>query len=121
MIPTGQFFMKPRSIKMPGHTDNKMMQMQGANNNPLSAMQPEARQNLMKPSDSIAAVLMSRLANMSPEDLKKLDSAITPDVAKVLLMLLPELRRLIEAVENQQQPKKQPKMMKESMGALGSI
>ena len=36
-------------------------------------------------------VLMSRLAEMTKEELSMLDSAITPQMAKVLMKLLPEL------------------------------
>ena len=76
-------------------------------------MPEEAKSRLMQPSDEISAVLMSRLSNMSPEELRSLDSAITPEVARVLMKLLPELRRLIEQVAGQSQ-----KMPREQMGAL---
>ena len=76
-------------------------------------MPEEAKSRLMQPSDEISAVLMSRLSNMSPEELRSLDSAITPEVARVLMKLLPELRRLIEQVSGQSQ-----KMPREQMGAL---
>jgi hypothetical protein len=103
-------------------SQEEMMRMQqGANQNPLSAMPPEARENLMKPSDSIAAVLMSRLANMSPEELKMLDSVITPEVARVLMKLLPELQKLIDAVMQQQGGGQQPMQQGGDMGALGGI
>ena len=76
-------------------------------------MPEEAKARLMQPSDEISAVLMSRLSNMSPEELRSLDSAITPEVARVLMKLLPELRRLIEQVAGQSQ-----QMPREQMGAL---
>ena len=97
---------------MPGHND-----MKGASANPLAAMPAEARGNLMKSSDSIRAVLMSRLANMGPEELRMLDSAITPEVARVLMKLLPELQELIGEIEgmNARQPQRP------QMGALGNM
>ena len=79
-------------------------------------MPEEAKARLMQPSDEISAVLMSRLTNMSPEELRSLDSAITPEVARVLMKLLPELRRLIEQVAGQSQ-----QMPREQMGALGGM
>ena len=85
------------------------------------AMMPEqmpeqAKARLMKPSDEISAVLMARLTNMAPEELRALDSAITPDVARVLMKLLPELRQLIEQVSGGGQ-----QMPQEEMGALGRM
>lgn len=107
---------------MPGHTD-----MKGANMNPLAAMPAEARANLMKSSDGIRAVLMSRLANMGPEELRMLDSAITPEVARVLMKLLPELQELVQAVAGQskgmqrQAAPQQAGGMPRNMGALGNM
>ena len=98
-----------------------MPDMQGANmqagmppeRNMQTGMPPEAKANLMRPSEEMTAVLMARLSNMSEQELKMLDSAITPEVARVLMKLLPELRRLIEQVAGQSQ-----KMPREQMGAL---
>ena len=61
----------------------------------------EAKENLKNPSESIQIVLMSRLAEMTKEELAMLDSAITPQVAKVLMKLLPELEMLINAVQKE--------------------
>lgn len=103
------------------------MKMEGATTNPLAAMPAEARGNLMKSSDSIRAVLLSRLANMSAEELRMLDSAITPSVARILLKLLPELQELVETVAGQQQAmqRQQPApardAMPRDMGALGNM
>ena len=85
------------------------------------AMMPEqmpeqAKARLLQPSDEISAVLMARLTNMAPEELRALDSAITPDVARVLMKLLPELRQLIEQVSGGGQ-----QMPQEEMGALGRM
>ena len=86
----------------------------------------EAKENLKNPSESIQIVLMSRLAEMTKEELSMLDSAITPQVAKVLMKLLPELEMLINAVqkesggEKMEEEKMEDDMPKE-MGALGAM
>jgi len=102
------------------------MRMDGATANPLAAMPAQGRENLMKSSESIRAVLMARLANMGPEELRMLDSAITPEVARVLMKLLPELQELVEAVAGQgaqmQQQRRAPAGgMPREMGALGNM
>ena len=61
---------------------------------------PEAKQNMMKPSPEIGAVIMARLGSMSEEQLDMLDRAITPEAAQALLMILPELGSLIDAIED---------------------
>lgn len=97
------------------------MNMKGANMDPLSAMPAEARENLMKPSDEIRAVLVSRLANMSQEELSMLDQAITPEVAEILMKLLPELQQLVDAVASQrmnQMPQQDPM---DNRGALSAM
>jgi len=115
---------------MPGHSDMKGADMKGASMNPLSAIPAEGRSNLMKSSDSIRAVLMSRLANMAPEELRMLDSAITPEVARVLMKLLPELQELVNAVsqgaqrqgmQRNTQAKQPAGGMPRNMGALGNM
>ena len=63
---------------------------------------PRAVDALMQPSQEIQAVLVSRLSNMSPEDLQMLDTVITPEVARILVRLLPELQELIDMANNQQ-------------------
>lgn len=83
---------------------------------PERGMPEQAKARLMQPSDEISAVLMARLTNMAPEELRALDSAITPDVARVLMKLLPELRQLIEQVSGGGQ-----QMPQEEMGALGGM
>ena len=94
------------------------MNMEGANMDPLSAMDPEARQMMMQADEDIAAVLLARLANMSPEELQSLDSAITPAVASVLMKLLPELGQIIDAVTSEGEMPEQGEMQ---MGALGGM
>ena len=61
-------------------------------------MPPEAKQALSRPSEKMKVVLMSRLAEMSPEELQSLDKVITPEVLDVIMKLLPELGALIEQV-----------------------
>ena len=79
-----------------------MPSMEGANMQ-QEQMPQEAVTRLMQPSEEIGAVLLARLSNMSPEDLRMLDAAITPDVAGVLMKLLPELQEIISQVGGQQQ------------------
>jgi hypothetical protein len=86
----------------------------------------EAKENLKNSSESIQIVLMSRLAEMTKEELAMLDSAITPQVAKVLMKLLPELQMLIDAVQKEGDSEEMPeeKMeedMPKEMGALGAM
>ena len=95
--------------------------------------QEDARQKIMGSSKTVASILMSRLMEMTPEELQMLDKAITPDVAQVLIKLLPELKDLIEAVEQggvgDAMPEDQEMMMDKEedddmpkdMGALGSM
>tara|TARA_R110000796_G_scaffold204725_1_gene320833 strand:- start:3104 stop:3475 length:372 start_codon:yes stop_codon:yes gene_type:complete len=85
-----------------------------------------ARQNIMKPSSQLASVLISRLGAMTEEQLAELDRAISPEAAKALLMLLPELGSILEALVQggkvtppegaRQAPQADPQM-----GALGGM
>tara|TARA_R110002110_G_scaffold365473_1_gene575457 strand:+ start:279 stop:593 length:315 start_codon:yes stop_codon:yes gene_type:complete len=97
------------------------MNMEGANMDPLSAMDPEARQMMMQADEDIAAVLLARLANMSPEELQSLDSAITPAVASVLMKLLPELGQIIDAVNSEGEMPEQGEMPDECSFSLGAL
>ena len=83
----------------------------------MRQLPPEAQQRLMQPSQEIGAVLLARISLMSPEELKTLDEAITPQTARVLMKLLPELEQIIQQVGNQQ-PQPQPQ---QDMGALGGM
>jgi hypothetical protein len=58
----------------------------------------EEMENLLKPDADISATLIARLAAMSDQELSMLDTVITPEVAQVLMKLLPELQALITAV-----------------------
>jgi len=111
---------------LPSMEGANMPSMEGANmprQDLLEGMPPEARGALMEPDEEIEIVLMSRIANMSPEDLALLDRAITPDVAQVLMKVLPELGEIIDKVQGEmQEPMMQEPMMQEPpMGALGGM
>ena len=92
-------------------------------------MKQQATQSLMTPDENIQAVLMSRLTQMSPEELQALDSAVSPTVEAALLKLLPELGELINALSMQGEGMEQgmqEEMVDESgmpkdMGALGNM
>ena len=86
-------------------------------------MPPEAKENLKNPSESIQIVLMSRLAEMTPEELMMLDKAITPDVMCVLVKLLPELEQLINQIGETQEETTEPapEMPEDNMGALRNM
>jgi hypothetical protein len=112
-----------------------MPDMAGANmrgGNPMPDLPQKGKANLAKPQAEIAAVLVARLGLMSPQELEMLDMAITPEVADVLLKLLPELAELIDAVQGQglqpqaagprqaaPAPRQAPPASQ--MGALGSV
>jgi hypothetical protein len=87
--------------------------------------------NLLKPDEDIAAMLVARLSAMSEQELAMLDTVITPEVAQVLMKLLPELQELIAAVEGggmaqeapaprQAAPQRQAQAAPQ-MGALGGM
>ena len=88
---------------------------------------PDAREKVMGSSKTVATILMTRLTQMSPEELQMLDRAITPDVAGVLIKLLPELQQIIEAVESGGVADAMPEDqmmddgMPKDMGALGNM
>jgi hypothetical protein len=106
---------------IPNMEGANMPSMEGANmprQDLLEGMPPEARGALMEPDEEIEIVLMSRIANMSPEDLALLDRAITPDVAQVLMKVLPELGEIIDKVQGEMQ---EPMMQEPPMGALGGM
>ena len=106
---------------LPNMEGANMPSMEGANmprEDLLEGMPPEARGALMEPDEEIEIVLMSRIANMSPEDLALLDRAITPDVAQVLMKVLPELGEIIDKVQGEMQ---EPMMQEPPMGALGGM
>jgi len=68
-------------------------------------------------------MLVARLSAMSEQELQMLDTVITPEVASVLMKLLPELQELIAAVEGgsgEQMAAPMPEQAPE-MGALGGM
>jgi hypothetical protein len=104
---------------MPSMEGANMPPMEGSNQDLLEGMPPEARGALMEPDEEIEIVLMSRIANMSQEELSLLDRAITPEVAQVLMKVLPELGEIIDKVQGEME---QPMPMEEPpMGALGGM
>mgnify|MGYP003625426408 FL=1 len=88
---------------------------------------PEAREQVMGSSKTVATILMTRLTQMNPDELQMLDKAITPEVASVLIKLLPELKDLIDAVEQGGVADAMPEDqmmdddMPKDMGALGNM
>ena len=117
---------------MPGHMEmNKkpsMPNMRGANMNQGQDVKRKAEANMMKASPELAAILVGRLSAMTPEQLDQLDKAITPEAARALMMLLPELRELIQAIQKQggqaprrEAPRRQAPPPQPQMGALGGM
>jgi len=90
-------------------------------------MPQEANDVIMRPSEGIKNALFMRLTNMTPEELQMLDKAITPEVASVLVKLLPEMQQLIEMVEQSGagDAMEEDQMgigdMPKDMGALGNM
>jgi len=83
-----------------------------------------AQENIKRPSEKIAAVLVARLGSMTEEQLAMLDRAITPEAAEALIMLLPELRSLIQAIDSDGAMAQQQAQAPQSgpqMGALGGM
>lgn len=91
---TDEMMMQGGGRQMPPMQGGEMPPMQGGG----AMMPPEATARLMQPSQEIGAVLMARISNMSPDELSMLDSAISPEVIRVLIKLLPELAQIIEQV-----------------------
>ena len=90
----------------------------------------EARTMIFNPSEEMQTVLMTRLAEMTEEELNALDEAITPKVMNVLTKFLPELEMLISKIgemkeepqEEMQEPMEQREIPpEETMGALKGI
>ena len=88
-----------------------------------TGMPKEAKDIMMKPSEGIRNALLMRLSNMTPDELRMLDRAITPEVASVLIKLLPEMQQLIEMVEQGGvgDAMEEDQMMPAEMGALGNM
>ena len=101
--------MMPQEMQAPMPPQDMMPQ------DPMAEMPQEARDAVMQPSEELALVLMARLSNMAPEELQMLDTVITPEVARVLVRLLPELAEIINSIEGT------PAGMQEQIGALSSM
>ena len=88
-----------------------------------TGMPKDAKDVMMKPSEGIKNALLMRLSNMTPEELRMLDEAITPKVASVLMKLLPEMQELIAMVEQSGvgDAMEEDQMMPAEMGALGNM
>ena len=83
-----------------------------------------ATRNLMSADPDIQTVLVSRLSQMSPDELRVMDQALTPEVTTVLMKLLPELKELIDQLEQKQEREPKKEMvddMPKDMGALGNM
>ena len=79
-----------------------------------------ATRNLMSADPDIQTVLVSRLSQMSPDELRTMDKALTPEVASILLKLLPELKQLGQQQQNKPEKRMEDDMPKD-MGALGNM
>tara|TARA_R100001015_G_C4595478_1_gene150698 strand:- start:826 stop:1134 length:309 start_codon:yes stop_codon:yes gene_type:complete len=91
---------------------------------PTSEQFNMATENLMSADPDIQTVLVSRLSQMSEQELQALDKAITPEVNSALMKLLPELQELITMIgQNQEMPREEMEDtgMPKDMGALGNM
>ena len=104
-------------------------QMQMGAEIPNQEMMAQAKESLMSSDPEIQTILMSRIGNMSPEELQALDSAVTPAVESALIKLLPELGDLIDTLNSQGAEEPMPEDMAsvdqtgmpKEMGALGNM
>ena len=60
---------------------------------------------VFKPSTEIASTILARLNAMTQDQITELDDLVTPEIAKALILLLPELGELINAVSDEQKVK----------------
>jgi len=60
---------------------------------------------VFKPSTEIASTILARLNAMTQDQITELDDLVTPEIAKALILLLPELGELINAVSDEQEMK----------------
>jgi len=113
--------------RMPTETQMGLRDRMPANPQLDMGMPPEANEVIMRPSEGIKNALYMRLTNMTPEELRMLDKAITPEVASVLVKLLPEMQQLIEMVEQSgvgdamEEDQMGMGDMPRDMGALGNM
>ena len=107
---------------MPSHTEDKMQ----TDKKGMPTDMGMATQTLMGADPDIQTVLVSRLSQMSPEELRTLNNAITPEVRGALMKLLPELNELIDMIDKQGMGSKPEQKMDDTgmpkeMGALGGM
>ena len=113
--------------RMPTETQMGLRDRMPANPQLDMGMPPEANEVIMRPSEGIKNALYMRLTNMTPEELRMLDKAITPEVGSVLVKLLPEMQQLIEMVEQSgvgdamEEDQMGMGDMPKDMGALGNM
>jgi|FLOH01.1.fsa_nt_gi hypothetical protein len=114
-MPQEDMMMMPQDMMPQDMMPQDMMPQDMMPQDPMAEMPQEARDAVMQPSEELALVLMARLSNMAPEELQMLDTVITPEVARVLVRLLPELAEIINSIEGT------PAEMQEQIGALSSM
>jgi|TARA_R110000744_G_scaffold251722_1_gene367604 hypothetical protein len=85
---------------MPSMAGANMEPQPRADIGPGMGLPEDVKKAVMQPDPEIGAVIMARLGSMSEEQLDMLDRAITPEAAQALLMILPELGSLIDAIED---------------------
>ena len=81
----------------------------------LRSRNPEAREAVMQPDEEIQIDLLARIGNLQSKELRALDELITPETARIIMKILPELGMLMDQME---MPEQQPE---EEMGALGNM
>jgi len=119
--------MRMMGERMPMEAQMGIRERMPANPQLDMGLPPEANEVIMRPSEGIKNALFMRLSNMTPEELQMLDRAITPEVASVLVKLLPEMQQLIEMVEQSgaEDAMEEDQMglgdMPKDMGALGNM
>jgi len=119
--------MRMMGERMPMEAQMGIRERMPANPQLDMGLPPEANEVIMRPSEGIKNALFMRLSNMTPEELQMLDRAITPEVASVLVKLLPEMQQLIEMVEQSGagDAMEEDQMglgdMPKDMGALGNM
>jgi hypothetical protein len=79
-------------------------------------MGPESAQAMLQPDPEVRVIVMSRLETLTPAELKKLDSMIDGESARILLKILPELEDVIGMIAGQAQAQQPP-----PMGALAQV
>jgi len=63
------------------------------------------KNEVFKHSTEIASTILARLNAMTQDQITELDDLVTPEIAKALILLLPELGELSNAVSDEQEMK----------------